>query len=112
MPCHSQTYVFPLVQCPGRLLQSKQLLVHDVLHCDDAYCARRSLFIRSVTTRPSAAQLKSMAPPSSFAIPRCINLLPKPPRVTGAATGGPPRSVHVIWRSASPALQDTSSVPL
>ena len=76
--------------------------------------ARRSLLIRRMTTTPSSDQSKLIAPPSWAAILRCTNWLPKPSSFVGAATGGPPRSVHLTTTSSSSswALHDTSRVPL
>ena len=66
-----------------------------------AQFARRLLLIRKVTTTPSSDQSKAMVPPSWAAILRCTNLLPKPCSLTGAMTGGPPRSVHITTTSSS-----------
>lgn len=71
------------------------------------YAARRFLFIRSVTIRPSFDQSKPMDPPSWLDMLRSTILLPNPPGVVGATTSGPPRSVQRMTNSLPWAGQDT-----
>ena len=73
--------------------------------------ARRSLLIRSVATRPSGHQLRSIDPPRCPQTLRSTSLVPYPPGPVGSWTSGPPRSLQTTTTSASCEWQETSSTP-